>query len=479
MKSKVFFYIVLILFVLTIVLSLKISYAKYTLQVESNSISINTKEYNELTITNIENVSNEEDTYNITISNSNNYDVNCYAEAKNTNDLSQVLDVVQYETQGTDGLNTYYIISANSLKTIKVKVQKKSDVEYTTTESGNDNIIPITLYAKGIYPYKSNNVINQTLALLDSPAISYDIVYASNGGTGTTESQTGIKLDQDVVLRNNGFTKRVELNFDGNGGNPSVMSRYKDTSFLGWSYNGTNYSAGQTVRNLLSEPGTATMSARWASQTFDLCSASRTDYDFAGWYTAKTGGSYVGGSSGTYTISDSTTLWAHWTYNPYYTLGYNANGGTNEPDSETVRRGNYVTISSTKPTRSGYKFLFWTKSSNQINLQQYYAGDQIPMYDDIPMYAQWAPNNTTTKYTITFDLGRFADYVNVPSKTLTFGETMTIPSATFDYNGVTLTIGSWDTYGSSSYDIGDTYTAVENISFYPHVYDEDGTEWTI
>lgn len=47
---------------------------------------------------------------------------------------------------------------------------------------------------------------------------------------------------------------------------------------------------------------------------------------------------------------------------PKYTIRYDANGGTGAPSSQTKTYGYTLTLSSTKPTRTGYNFLGWSTS---------------------------------------------------------------------------------------------------------------------
>ena len=74
-----------------------------------------------------------------------------------------------------------------------------------------------------------------------------------------------------------------------------------------------------------------------------------------------------------------------------YTLTYNANGGSGAPSKQT---GNgYVTISNTKPTRSGYTFLGWVTTASATSAQ-YGAGSLINLDKNIALYAVWQKGNT-------------------------------------------------------------------------------------
>lgn len=395
MKKKVLLYSVLILFVFTLVLSLKISYSKYTLQVESSSITINTKEYSELTISSITSVENEDDTYNVTVNNANNYNVNFCAEAKNTNDLTQDLNVIQYDTDGTTEDTTYWTVTANSTKTAKVKIEKVSGTIYTTTESGTDYIIPVTLNVKGINPYNGADVINNsTISLVFDSTVVYNIEYSANGGTGTTESQTDILQNQDVVLRNNGFTgPSVTLTFNSNTGSCSTASLTENKTFSSWKNNNTNttYSAGQTVRNL-AESGTVTLSAEWGDATFTLPEATKEGFNFDGWYTSSSDGTRVGGAGSTVGYSTNTELYAIFTEIPQYTItfdlnGYNAEAVPNSITGTSVELPNITPTSYTDETTT-YEFIGW-----RINDQGYLPGATYTLTEDITAYVDYTSAN--------------------------------------------------------------------------------------
>ncbi len=76
-----------------------------------------------------------------------------------------------------------------------------------------------------------------------------------------------------------------------------------------------------------------------------------------------------------------------------YTIKYNANGGTNAPKNQTKIYGKPLTLSSTKPIRSGYTFLGWNTNSNAASAT-YSAGDNYTNNADATLYAVWGKNHT-------------------------------------------------------------------------------------
>lgn len=72
-----------------------------------------------------------------------------------------------------------------------------------------------------------------------------------------------------------------------------------------------------------------------------------------------------------------------------YTLSYNANGGNGAPASQNGAKS--YTVSSAQPTRSGYTFLGWSKSSSATSAS-YVGGDVIALTADTTLYAVWKKN---------------------------------------------------------------------------------------
>lgn len=71
-----------------------------------------------------------------------------------------------------------------------------------------------------------------------------------------------------------------------------------------------------------------------------------------------------------------------------YTITYNANGGSGAPAAQTATAGVAATLSSTKPTRTGYTFRGWGTAS-RASLVRYSAGGSITDSYDTVLYALW------------------------------------------------------------------------------------------
>jgi len=81
-----------------------------------------------------------------------------------------------------------------------------------------------------------------------------------------------------------------------------------------------------------------------------------------------------------------------------YTISYNANGGTGAPGAQTKYYGTKITLSTTKPTRTGYTFKGWATSSG--GAVAYAAGATYSSNAAATLYAVWQANTT---YTVTYD----------------------------------------------------------------------------
>jgi uncharacterized repeat protein (TIGR02543 family) len=73
----------------------------------------------------------------------------------------------------------------------------------------------------------------------------------------------------------------------------------------------------------------------------------------------------------------------------YWTISYNANGGTYSGSSTSILRGGTGNVTSTVPTRSGYSFSSWNTAANGSGTS-YASSDLITPTSDMTLYAQWA-----------------------------------------------------------------------------------------
>lgn len=162
------------------------------------------------------------------------------------------------------------------------------------------------------------------------------------------------------------------------------------------------------------------------------------------------------GDSATKTVSFTVTVPA-WTS---YTITYNANGGSGAPGNQTKWKDQTLTLSSTKPTRTGYSFLGWSTSSSATSAT-YSAGGSYTTNVAATLYAVWKANTYTVKYNANGGTGAPANQTKTYGKTLTLSTT-TPTRTNYNFKG-------WGTSASAttvSYSAGGSYTTNAAITLY-------------
>ena len=89
-----------------------------------------------------------------------------------------------------------------------------------------------------------------------------------------------------------------------------------------------------------------------------------------------------------------------------YTITYNANGGSGAPGSQYKAHGTNATLSSTKPTRSGYKFLGWSTSSSATSAS-YDPGDTFSNEGNTTLYAVWERQSYSLTINFEYNYGTY------------------------------------------------------------------------
>ena len=142
-----------------------------------------------------------------------------------------------------------------------------------------------------------------------------------------------------------------------------------------------------------------------------------------------------------------------------YTVSFNANGGSGAPGSQTRWYGEVITLSSTKPTRTGYIFQGWAKSAS--GSVAYYPGSQYGLDANTTLYAIWKAET----YTVSFNANGGSGAPG--SQTKTYGQTLTLSSTVptrTNYNFL-----GWGTSAGSttvSYKAGGSYTTNAAVTLY-------------
>ena len=142
----------------------------------------------------------------------------------------------------------------------------------------------------------------------------------------------------------------------------------------------------------------------------------------------------------------------------HWTVSYDANGGSGAPSSQTKWRDETLTLSSTKPSRTGYSFQGWATSATGSS--SYQPGASYTSNSALTLYAVWKANTWTVKFDANGGSGAPAN------QTKTYGVDLTL-STTKPTRSLYNFLG-WGTSSSSSaiYQPGGKYTANADATLY-------------
>ena len=102
---------------------------------------------------------------------------------------------------------------------------------------------------------------------------------------------------------------------------------------------------------------------------------------------------------------------------PSYDIKYNANGGSGAPSTQTKWYGTALTLSSMKPTRTGYTFQGWaTSSSGSV---AYASGANYTANSAVTLYAVWEAHTYTVSYNANGGTGAPSSQTKTYNKNLT------------------------------------------------------------
>ncbi len=146
---------------------------------------------------------------------------------------------------------------------------------------------------------------------------------------------------------------------------------------------------------------------------------------------SKITGSLSGTNTRTITVKENSSA-------TYYTLSYNANGGSNAPSSQKVKANTGFYLSSSKPTRSGYTFLGWSTSKNATSAS-YSPGAGVRISSNITLYAVWRANATVNPTSVS---------LNYSSYTMNVGNTKSLTATVYPSNATNKSV-SWSSSDSS------------------------------
>lgn len=227
----------------------------------------------------------------------------------------------------------------------------------------------------------------------------YTMSYNANGGSGAPSSES----------KESGKNYTIS----------SVRPTRSGYSFAGWAMHDSATSASYQPGDTFTGNYNATFFAVWTANQYRISydanggsgapssqikyndvpltlsygKPSRSGYTFKGWglSSSSTSATYQPGS--TYNYNASRTLYAVWGKDAppaptTYTVSYNANGGSGAPSSQTKTKDIALTLSSTRPTKSGYTFRGWSESRYATSAS-YQPGGQYTANASTVLYAVW------------------------------------------------------------------------------------------
>ena len=265
-----------------------------------------------------------------------------------------------------------------------------------------------------------------------SPTISgYTPSKSSVSGTFSSESSSAT-----VYYYESTYT--ISFNANGGSGAPSSITKKHFTNatlpsdkpyrtgytFKGWgTSSSTSYAAYQPGSTFYTNANT-TLYAVWSAKTYTISynanggsggpgsqtkthgikmlisrvEPTRSGYTFLGWSTSPSASSASYQPGEWYYANADRTFYAVWKKNApaTYTVSYDANGGSGAPGSQTKTQDVTLTLSSTKPTRSGYTFLGWATSASATSAT-YQPGGSYTANASVTLYAVWSCNHASTK----------------------------------------------------------------------------------
>lgn len=227
----------------------------------------------------------------------------------------------------------------------------------------------------------------------------------------------------------------------------------------------TYYSGAATKYGMTASSGGSSVTLK----TFNNTSASSGSGSFTGTYSITGNGSATrtitvtfrnfnddNGDSATKNVTFDVSVPA-WTS---YIVSYNANGGNGAPGNQTKWKDQTLTLSGTKPTRTGYSFLGWSTSSSAVSAT-YSAGGSYTANSAATLYAVWKANTYTVKYNANGGTGAPVNQAKTHGVTLTLS-TAKPTRANYTFKG-------WGTSASSTivaYAPGASYTANTGVTLY-------------
>ncbi|MCH5252049.1 MAG: InlB B-repeat-containing protein [Lachnospiraceae bacterium] len=293
---------------------------------------------------------------------------------------------------------------------------------YTTSDckSGSG---PVNILAAGAYTEKDEKIV---LYAKWTPN-TYSVTYTENGGTiADKEKYTSYTYGEGLTLpkpTKTGYTFGGWYTDSACDGEPVTSITKTDTGektyYAKWTVNTyeITYKDQGNVGFSGTHEGTPPSRHTYGKDT-ELGTASKTGYEFGGWYTT----SDCGGNPVTRLLADSYTeeiiLYAKWTANTYeVTYVYEGATGGNDKTGKEVTYGEaYGDLP--EPVKTDYVFAGWHTEPDGKG-QNVESTTNVTIADDHKLYAYW----TDELYTVTYDYQGATGEDTVKSKSVAYGST--------------------------------------------------------
>lgn len=191
---------------------------------------------------------------------------------------------------------------------------------------------------------------------------------------------------------------------------------------------------------------TKTVSKTTANQTFT--------FTWNAGFSAVTDGVWYGPYGGNATVTLTIPALAS------YNVTFNANGGSGAPATQKKYYGKNLTLSSTKPTRTGYTFVRWNTNTSNTGTA-YNPGGSYTGNAALTLYAIWQANTWSVTYNANGGSGAPA------AQTKVYGTTLTLSSSQPTRTGYVFV--QWNTKSDgtgTSYASGASYTTNAALALY-------------
>ncbi len=375
---------------------------------------------------------------------------------------------ISYNANGGEGApnsQTGVLYNSQASVSIKLSSTKPTRAGYTFNGWGIEEDSSEVKYDAGNTYNFSDNITLYAVWGVNNYTLTVD----PNGGTWRNTTNTS-KISGDF-----GTTTAIAdpvpptgyiITFNGNTGTAGQSSITSTKSFSNWTLEGQGSLNGQTYTF---GNGDGTITAHYTDNSITLPNATKTGYHCTGWYTSASGGTKRGDVGGSYTPTQSETLYAQWAPNTY-TIKFNGNGATGGSMADlSMTYDSAKNLTSNAFTRTGYTFFGWS-TNKDATTQSYTNGQNVNNLtatngETVNLYALWKKT-----ITITYNANGGSGAPGTSTGTLYNAQTSvritlstTKPTRSgYTFNGWTATEGSTQV----DYQSGGTYSFSNNVTIY-------------